>query len=378
MKIVLAPNAFKNSLSASEAAQAMAEGIRRIDPFIEVVQIPVADGGDGLLDVLQHQMNGTLRPLMVSGPLGHPVQSAYLLFPEQQTAALELARASGLALLRPEQRNALLSSTRGTGELIADALDQSVKRIFIGIGGSATNDGGLGIATALGFRFLDRNGHELEPTGANLAAVHTIDASNRHPAIPTTRFDVICDVDNPLLGPLGAAPVYAPQKGASPAVIERLEAGLINLADVIERELGRDIRALPGGGAAGGAGAGLVAFLDARLNAGIDLVLEQLHFDEKLQGADLVVTAEGQLDEQTAHAKAPAGVARMAKAHQVPCMAFAGSLQGDLAPLRALGIDAAFSICPGPVPLQQAMEKADIYLANATEQALRAFLLARG
>jgi len=372
MKVVVAPNAFKGSLSAAEAARAMSEGVSRLGAVCHIVEAPVADGGDGLAEILTGVMNGQMRTVTVRNPLGEPVEADYCLTPD--VAAIEMATASGLALLSSAQLNPLLTSTYGTGELLADALAQGVKRIIVGIGGSATNDGGIGMAAALGVKFLDSNGEPVGCTGGDLEKINRIDLSCLNPAVRETLFEVACDVDNPLLGEHGAARVYAPQKGADPGQVERLEAGLANLAAVISRDLGIEVRDLPGGGAAGGLGAGLHAFLGAKLRPGVELVLDLVGLDKKLEGADLVLTAEGRLDRQTAFGKAPAGVAKLAKAHGIPCFAFAGGISGDVSSLRDVGITAVFPICREPMKLEQAMRQGYALLADATEQAVRAYL----
>jgi glycerate kinase len=378
MKVVVAPNAFKGCLSAGEAAAAMADGIAKAAPDAEIVRVPVADGGDGLVDVALEALAGEARTATVGGPLGRPVRARFCYVPAMDFAAIEMALTSGLALLPESQHDATRTTSRGTGELIAAALDLGVSRIAVGIGGSATNDGGIGMATALGFRFLDAEGAAVEPVGGALDRIRRIDASGVDPRVEDVRFEAICDVDNPLLGPRGASRVYGPQKGATPAQIEALDAGLANLAGVIEADLGIDVRDLPGAGAAGGLGAGLCAFLGAELRRGVDLVLDLVGLEQRLDGADLVLTGEGQIDFQTAFGKAPAGVAARARARNIPCLAIAGSVGENLGDLHAIGIDAVFSLCPGPVSLQQAMARGRHFLTRATEQAARGFLSGRG
>ena len=377
MKIVIAPNALKGCLTAAEAAEALARGVARIGPDIDIVQVPVADGGDGLAEVLRHSLNGVERTVQVCGPLGDPVTAAFCHVPARRLAAIEMATASGLALLAKERLNPLLTTTLGTGELIKAALDLDIAHLIVGIGGSATNDGGIGMAAALGARFLDGNGQPVEPVGGALGRIERIDLSGLDPRLAAVRIEVICDVDNPLLGERGAAHVYGPQKGATPEQVRMLDAGLANLAIIIDRDLGLNVRDLPGAGAAGGLGAGLKAFLKAELRRGVDLVLDLVKLDEQLHGADLVLTAEGQIDFQTAFSKAPAGVAERARAGNVPCIAIAGSVGRGLDALYELGINAVFSLCPGPVSLEQAMASGGDYLAAAAEQAVRAFLAGR-
>ncbi len=374
MKIIVAPNALKGSLSATAAARAMAAGVRLAAPTAEVVQIPVADGGDGLLEVLGAGRDLQRIPCSVSGPLGDPVAAALLYSAGRRLAIIEMATAAGLALLPPAELDPMQATTFGVGELLLLALDLGAHHIILGIGGSATSDGGTGVARALGARFLDKDGNELPGNAAALPHISRIDLEALDPRLAQTRIDVICDVDNPLLGAEGAARVFAPQKGASPAQVTAIEAGLDNLATLVEQQLGRDIRRLQGGGAAGGLGAGLVAFLQADLRPGAGLVLELTGFETALDGACLVLTAEGRLDSQTAHGKAPAEVARLANRHGIACIAIAGSLGTELESLQAAGITACFSLCPGPLALDTAMQQAAPLLTRVCEQAVRCFL----
>jgi glycerate kinase len=376
MKIVVAPNAFKGSLTAGEAAAAMAAGVRSVFEDVDVVQVPVADGGDGLVAVAVDNLQGERRRLLVTGPCFDLVDAGFCFVPELDFVAVEMALASGLALLPEDCRDPARTTSFGTGELIMAALDMGVGKIGVGIGGSATNDGGIGMAAALGVKFLDIDGKEVKPVGATLADIIHIDTSGLDPRIKNTLIEAVCDVDNPLLGERGAARVYAPQKGATPEQVEMLEIGLANLAAVIEDDLGMDIRELPGGGAGGGIGAGLHAFLGARLRPGIEMVLELVGLDEKMNGADLVLTGEGQIDFQTAFGKAPAGVAALARKNKIPCIAIAGSVGDDLGNLHNMGISAVFSICTGPVSLEDAMAKGDKYLAKVSGQVVRCFFAA--
>ncbi|MCB1967888.1 MAG: glycerate kinase [Candidatus Accumulibacter sp.] len=376
MKIVLAPNAFKGSLSAMAAAVVMEQGVRAAFPEAEIIKVPVADGGDGLTEVLIDALDGAARVVTVRGPLNEPVRARLCHVPALGLVAVEMAVASGLALLTPQERNPSLTTTYGTGELIRAALDLGVRHIVVGIGGSATNDGGVGMAAALGMRFLDVAGNPVPPVGGALGQIHRIDPSGLDPRLANLRCEAICDVDNPLVGPRGAAHVYGPQKGASPAQVEELDAGLAHLADVIASDLGLDVRDLPGAGAAGGLGAGLHAFLGAELRRGVDLVLDLVGLDAHLSGADLVITAEGQIDFQTAFGKAPAGVAQRAKLRGIPCMAIAGGIGERITDLHKIGIDAVFSLCHGPMTLKQAMEGGPSLLQAATEQVVRCFFSA--
>ena len=374
MKIVVAPNALKGSLGAVAAAQAMSAGVRLAAPAAEVVQVPVADGGDGLLEVLGAGTELERIPCRVTGPLGSPVDSALLYAADRRLAIIEMATAAGLALLPSSGLDPMQATTFGVGELLQLALDHGAQHLILGIGGSATSDGGTGLARALGARFLDADGGELPGNAASLQHINRIDLERLDPRLAQVRIDVICDVDNPLLGAAGAARVFAPQKGASPEQVEAIEAGLENLANLVEQQLGQDVRNLRGGGAAGGLGAGLVAFLQAELRPGAALVLELTGFEASLDGASLVLTAEGRLDGQTAPGKAPAAVAGLANRHGSPCIALAGSLGPDLQALQAAGMTACFSLCPGPLDLDTAMQQAAPLLTRTCEQAVRCFL----
>jgi glycerate kinase len=352
----------------------MAAGVRRAAPRAELVQVPVADGGDGLLEVLAAALEAERIPANVTGPLGEPLAAAFLYSPSRHLAVIEMAVVAGLARLPPERLDPLHASTHGVGELIRAALDHGAQRIILGIGGSATHDGGTGLVQALGGRFLDAAGGELCGDGESLARISRIDLSGLDPRLATASIEVICDVDNPLLGDHGAARIFAPQKGATPEQVAFLEAGLAQLARIIEQNLGRDVRHLPGGGAAGGLGAGMSALLNARLIPGAELVLELVGLQTALADADLVLTAEGRLDEQTRHGKAPAAVAMQAVNLGIPCLAIAGELGPGISALHDTGIAAAFSLCPGPLTLPEALQQAGRLLAAASEQAVRCFL----
>ncbi|MFO1127813.1 MAG: glycerate kinase [Rhodospirillales bacterium] len=377
MKIVVAPNAFKGCLSASEAARAMADAVRRAFPDTEIVAVPVADGGDGLVDVAVEALGGTIRTAKVAGPFFEPREASFCYVEADRFAAVEMALASGLALVSPDRRDATRTTTRGTGELIAAALDLGVARIGVGIGGSATNDGGVGMASALGVRFLDAADQEIVPVGGELSRIDRIDMTGLDPRVRDVRIEAVCDVDNPLCGPNGAAHVYGPQKGASPQQVRLLDQGLAHLADIIGRDIGIHVRDMPGAGAAGGLGAGLHAFLGAEIRRGVDLVLDLVGLDAKLAGADLVLTGEGQIDFQTAFGKAPGGVGAAAKRRGIPCVAIAGGVGKGVASLTDVGIVAVFSLCAGPMTLEDAMAGAEPLLGAAAEQVARLFVAAR-
>ncbi len=373
MKIVVCPDSFKECAPAARVAAAIAAGCRRAQPQAEVLELPLADGGEGTVAALVAATAGQTVRCRVTGPLGEPVEAAYGLLGDGQTAVLEMAAASGLELVPAARRDPGVTTTRGTGELVRDALGRGARELLLGIGGSATNDGGSGLATALGVRFLDSAGHELPPGGLALARLARLDRSGLEPRLAEVTVRVACDVDNPLLGERGASRVYGPQKGASPEMVEQLDAALANYAEVVLRDLGRDIREVPGAGAAGGLGAGLLAFCGATLSSGIDLVLDAVGFEAHLAGADLVITGEGRLDEQTLQGKTISGVLRRAQAMRVPVVALAGAVTGDPAAYRAAGLLAAFGITQRPVTLVQALGEAEGWLAWYGEQVVRLF-----
>jgi glycerate 2-kinase len=371
MKVVVAPNAFKGSLSASEAAAAIARGVRQAFPDAEVVEIPVADGGDGTVEALVSAHRGEYRTAEVEGPLGDSVQATYGLIEGGRTGVVELASASGLTLIAAERRDPRKTSTYGFGQLLQAVRASGVGQIIAGIGGSATNDGGAGMAQALGYRLLDAAGVELPRGGAALARLARIDASGFDRGWLSVIVMVACDVTNPLTGPQGASAVYGPQKGADDAAVRELDAALANLAAVIERDLGKRVADAPGAGAAGGAGAGLVAFLDAKLVPGAPLVVEASGFDATLKRADLVITGEGQADAQTAYGKAPGEVAKRAKAAKIPVLLMAGSKGSGWEALSELGVTAVVTLDEEGDNLQQLMQDAGQMLTRATLRACR-------
>ncbi|NUH83902.1 glycerate kinase [Bacillus firmus] len=362
MKIVIAPDSFKESLSALEAANAIERGFKAIFPNAQYKKMPMADGGEGTVQSLADATGGTIIERSVTGPLGEPVKAFFGLMGDGKTAVIEMAAASGLHLVPKEIRNPLLTSTRGTGDLIAAAMDTGVKHIIIGIGGSATNDAGAGMIQALGGKLLDKTGSEIGPGGGSLADLSAIDMSNLDSRIRDVHFEVACDVDNPLTGPRGASAVFGPQKGATPEMAELLDRNLGHFADVAEHALGKPFRDIEGAGAAGGIGGSLLAFLNADLKRGIEIVLEAVNFEEEVKGADLVITGEGRIDSQTIHGKTPIGVAKAAKKHGIPVIGLAGSLSDDSHIVHEHGIDALFSIVPGVITLPDAFEKAAIYM----------------
>lgn len=338
MKVVVAPNAFKGTLTASEAASAMAEGVRQALPNAQVIEVPVADGGDGTVDALVSANRGAYRSGQVEGPLGDPVRATFGLIDSGRTAVVELATASGLALIPASRRDPRSASTYGFGQLLAAARAEGVGQIIAGIGGSATNDGGAGMAQALGYRLRNDQGTELERGGAALARLARIDASGFDRTWLDIAVKVACDVTNPLTGPRGASAVYGPQKGADEQGVRELDAALTHFAEVIERDLGKHVTEIPGSGAAGGTGAGLIAFLNATLVPGAPLVVDAAGFDQAIAGADLVITGEGRVDEQTAYGKAPGEVAKRAAAAGVPVLMVAGSKGAGWESLKSSGV----------------------------------------
>jgi glycerate kinase len=368
VRVLIAPQEFKGSLSAAEAARAMAEGLRRALPGAELDLAPMADGGPGTVEALVAAAAGRRLTATVADPLGRPVEAAWGLLEEGSTAVIEMAAASGLVLLRPGERDARRTSTYGTGQLIAAALEAGCRRLIIGLGGSATNDGGAGMAQALGARLSDGEGRDLPPGGAALARLARIDVSGLDGRLRDCVVLGATDVTNPLCGPHGASAVYGPQKGASPADVEELDAALAHYAAVIERDLGKRVAEVPGAGAAGGIGAGLIAFLDAELRPGAQLVAEVVGLEKRIAAADLVVTGEGRLDAQTAYGKTVATVARLARAQGRPVVALAGRVDDAREACSALGLEAALSIAPGPLPEAEVMARASELLSTAAER----------
>ncbi len=375
MHILLAPQALKGSLTAAETAQALAQGVRAAAPDVQVIELPIADGGEGTVEAMVAATGGTIIPVTVTGPLGGPVAAFFGILGEagsaQRTAVIEMAAASGLPLVPLERRDPRITTTWGTGELLRHALDRGCRRFLIGIGGSATNDGGAGLAQALGAHLLDEQGQELPLGGAALARLARIVSETLDPRLRDTVVQVACDVDNPLCGPNGASAIYGPQKGATPEMVRELDDALRHYAAIIERDLGVDVLDLPGAGAAGGLGAGLVAFLKAELLPGSRMVLDALHFDTHLAAADLVMTAEGHLDTQTLRGKSVGAVAAAAKARGIPVIVVAGGVSSEEYALYQMGIAAIVPLPTHPMTLAEAMTQASPLVSRAAERALR-------
>lgn len=374
MKIILAPNTFKESLPAEQVCAAMERGIRAVTDQAQCISIPMADGGDGTAEALVAARQGTWVELTANDPLMRPVPVRYGLIDEGKTAVMEMAEVSGLRRLQEAEKNPQKTTTFGTGEIIRNALDRGVENIVIGIGGSATTDAGIGMAAALGYRFLDAMGKDVQPIGGEMNRIQRIDASRMHPRLNQVKIGVACDVTNPLLGPQGAAPVYGPQKGATPEMVKQLEAGLAQVAQCWRGDLGQDLEDMPGGGAAGGLGAGLAAFCGAELRSGFELVAEYAQLDRVLEGADLAFTGEGKIDGQTAFGKVPAGVGRHAQKLGIPVVALGGCIAPDAAALLDVGITALFSIVPSPMTLSESMSCTSELVERTTEQVMRLFL----
>ncbi|CAI0714961.1 Glycerate kinase [Serratia liquefaciens] len=357
-KVVIAPDSFKESLSALEVAEAIERGFRQIFPQVHYVKLPMADGGEGTVDSMVAATGGEIVTVAVTGPLGQPVQAFYGLLGEGETAVIEMAAASGLHLAPKAQRDPRMTTSYGTGELILAALERGVKTIILGIGGSATNDGGAGMMQALGARLLDDNRQALPPGGAALAQLAYIDLSGVDPRLQQVSITAACDVDNPLCGANGASAVFGPQKGATPEMVTQLDAALRHYGTLLEQATGREVINAPGAGAAGGMGAALLGMLNARLRPGIEIVIETLQLEEALRDADLVITGEGRLDSQSIHGKTPIGVARVAKRFGLPVIGIAGSLSKDYQVVHQHGIDAAFSVLDRVVSLEEALAEA--------------------
>ena len=371
-RIVVATDSFKGSLSSLEVAEAFASGFYRVFPHCEVAKVAVADGGEGTVEALVQTLGGERVSVMVHDPLMRPIEACYGIVNSGRTAVIEMSAASGLPLLTAQERNPLNTTTYGTGEMIADALGRGCREFLIGIGGSATNDAGVGMLRALGFRFLDAEGAELVGGGEILERIYSIDNSGALPSLRDATFRVACDVTNPLYGPEGAAYVFAPQKGADEAMVERLDAGLKNFAEVVKRYNGEDIATLSGAGAAGGLGGGFKALLGAHMERGVDMVLEAIRFADIIKRCDLVVTGEGRLDSQTMMGKTPSGVLQMAKSQGIPCVAIGGAIE-KCKELEQSGFAVMLSVTPEDMPLAQAMRR-EVAMANverAAEQIAR-------
>ena len=374
-KILLSPQEFKESLSGYEVASAMKEAILRVDPLVNIEISPVADGGDGTLKTMVDVTNGNIVEETVENPLGDQIQAEWGKLGTSQTAVIEMARASGLALLKENEKSALKTTTYGTGQLFKSALDQGIKKFILAIGGSATNDGGAGFATAIGARLLDKNNNAIYPSGENLSLIEKIDLSNLDQRIKDIEVQVACDVNNPLCGETGASAIFGPQKGASTNDIDILDSNLLHWSELIRNQMGKDVKDIPGAGAAGGLGAGLMAFVNAELALGADIVLNTLDYEKKLKDIDLVIVGEGQTDKSTQYNKSPVAVSTRAKKLGIPVICISGSLGEGYKECTNQGIDSFFSIVNKPMELEFALNNAYDLISSSTEEIYKTLIL---
>ena len=378
MKIILAPDSFKGNLTSLEVAIAFEKGIKRVLPRANCIKIPMADGGEGTVQSLIDGIGGEIIRKRVIGPIGQKVFARYGLL-SNGTAVIEMAEASGLPLVTTRQKNPAKTTTFGTGELIIDAINKGAKKIIIGIGGSATNDGGVGMAQALGVRFLDSKDKEIKQHGSGgmLKKIVKIDTRETNKVLKNINIIVACDVDNPLCGRLGASYIFGPQKGATPAMVRVLDDNLKHLAKIIKQSLKKDISKLKGAGAAGGLGAGLVAFAKAKMKSGVDIVIDATNLERHMKNTNLVITGEGRVDSQTAYGKTPSGVAKSARKHGIPTLVIGGGITDDAKDIFSHGIDALESACARDMSLEDAIKHSREHLANAAERAIRLVLVGK-
>lgn len=374
MKIIISPDSFKGSYSAIEVANCIEGVIRSLDSTADITTIPVADGGEGTIDAITACVNATIYEVEVKNPIGKPVVAKYAMLEEEKIAVIEMAQASGLPLLSLEERNPMLTTTYGTGQLMKDALDKGCKKMIIGIGGSATNDGGAGMLMALGASLRDKNGAELALGGGALSELASVDMEKFDKRIADIEVVVACDVSNPLIGENGASYVYGPQKGATPEMVKKLDGALENLAKVSQEILGQNLALCPGAGAAGGLGFALMAFCNAKFASGIDIVLDVCGFEKELSNASLVITGEGRIDGQSINGKVLYGIGMRAKRHKVPVIAFGGAVMTDAENLTECGITAMFSIANGPITLEYAMGHTKELLEQSVRNVMRVYL----
>lgn len=377
MKILLAPDSFKGSLSSEKIVSIMEKKVLEVFPKCEVIKVPIADGGEGTVEKLVKITSGSIHTIEVLNPLFQPINAAYGIL-NKDTAIIEMAAASGLTRIDAAEGNACITTTFGTGQLIKDALDKGYKNIVVAIGGSATNDGGIGALCALGVKFLDGNKKELKPIGKNLIKIEEIDLSGMHQGIKDTAFTVMCDVNNPFIGARGATYMYGPQKGANDSQLVELEAGMNHLASLILKNVGKDIRYVKGAGAAGGLGGALYAFLEANLKSGIDTILDTIGFDKLIEDVDVIITGEGRIDEQSACGKVLTGIGNRAKTHEIPVIAIAGSIGYGAEQVYEQGISAIVPTVNHPMSLDEALIHAEDLLNNAVELVCRVLKIGFG
>lgn len=375
MKILIAPDSFKGSLSAKEAADSIEKGIKKVDKEIQTVKVPMADGGEGTVESLVDATGGRIHKVYVYDPLMREIESFFGILGDGETAVIEMAAASGLTLLSRDEWNPLLTNTYGTGQLILAALNMGCKKMIIGLGGSATNDGGAGMAAALGVMFFDSKGENIMPNGGNLKHIHDIDISGLDARIKDVSIELACDVENPLTGPEGASYIFGPQKGADRKMVEELDKGLHNYGLLLEKSLNKKLLDLPGAGAAGGLGTGLVGFLDAKLMKGIDIVMGITKLEEKMNGVNIVITGEGMMDYQTVFGKTPYGVAKLANKYKIPVIALTGAIGKGAEILYEEGFNSIFSIIDKPMTLEEAIQNSRTLVENAAERIIRAVII---
>jgi len=375
MKVLIAPDKFKGSLSALKVAESIEKGIKKVDANYETEKVPMADGGEGTVESLVDATGGTLIKTIVKDPLLRDIESFYGILGDGQTAVIEMAAASGLYLLKEYERNPLITSTYGTGQLIKDALDKGCRKFIIGIGGSATNDGGSGMIMALGAKFYDENGIQIGHGGGELGKIKKIDIQNLDKRLKDCEFIVACDVTNPLIGEKGASKVYGPQKGATKEMVEILDKNLEHYGKLLESHFQKEIMNIPGAGAAGGLGAGLMAFLDAKLKKGVDIVIDILGIEEKIKKSDLIVTGEGKVDFQTVYGKTVSGIANLCKKYNKPLIVIAGTVE-DTGNLYNMGISTVFSIIDRPMQLEDSIKNCSILIENCSERIFRLLKIA--
>ena len=374
LKILVAPDSFKGSLSAMEVCNNIEIGIRKVGQDIDIIKVPMADGGEGTLEALIPSTNGDIYEKTAKDPLFRDISGKYGILGDGRTCIIEMARVSGLLLLRKEERNPMNTTTYGTGQLILEGLNQGCRNFIIGIGGSATTDGGIGMAAALGVKFMDGNQEELPPIGSSLLKIKSIDIFNMDERIKESTFTIASDVDNPLYGEEGAAYVYGPQKGADEEMVIKLDEGLRNYSNIIKKDLGKNIGAVKGAGAAGGLGAGLVVFLNAKMKSGVDIVIESTKLEEKMKSIDLVITGEGSIDFQTQFGKTSYGVAKLAKKYKKPVIGICGSLGQGVEVLYDHGFTSIFSIGDKPMTLEESMERTPELLQKTIENITRLWI----
>ena len=377
MKIVIAPDSFKESLTALEVADAIEMGFKKFYPYVDYVKIPMADGGEGTVQSLVDALKGKVVERSVTAPLGNKIQAFFGISGDNQTAVIEMAAASGLHLVSPAQRNPLKTTSFGTGELIKAALDLGVKKIILGIGGSATNDAGAGMLQALGVQFLDANNQQIGLGGENLSLISKIDLSKLDSRLQQVEILVACDVDNPLCGEKGASAVFGPQKGATPEIVQQLDRALFHFSDIVQQDLDLNIRDQAGAGAAGGMGGGLLLLPNVQLKAGVQIIIDAVNLNEQIKDADLVITGEGRMDSQTVHGKTPIGVAKAAKLFNKPVIAIVGSLKDDYEVVYEHGIDAVFPIIRQLKSLDETLKLGRQNLISTAQNIARLYKLAK-